>query len=351
MDEINSIGDLQELVKAQVVDYRQYGDVNAVLDTNGLILFNYSNAAQFAGRWNYFERISRGLILDRRTGEVIARPFDKFFNYGEDLPYPNTHIVEATEKLDGSLGILYRINTRYHVATRGAFVSDQALWATQKLRDHDLAGLDSGLTLLFEIIYPANRVVVDYGDTEALVLIAARDRRTGRELYYQELKVLADQYGFLQPKVYEFDSIEDILASAVALSANQEGWVLRYSDNRRFKVKGDAYKLAHKLMTGINFNRVLEAVQDGLYDGLIENVPDEFLTTIKEYRQQIADEVERLTLLVDQHFADAPKATRKEYALWVRDNCQDLQAYMFARLDNRQLEPLIYKNAFKHESA
>ena len=48
-----------------------------------LAIFNYTKAAQFAERWNFFERVSRGLILNAVTGEVVARSFDKFFNWGE----------------------------------------------------------------------------------------------------------------------------------------------------------------------------------------------------------------------------------------------------------------------------
>ena len=46
----------------------------------------------------------RGIILDKETFEIVCRPFDKFFNYGE------THAAKidwdsavATEKIDGSL--------------------------------------------------------------------------------------------------------------------------------------------------------------------------------------------------------------------------------------------------------
>lgn len=346
---ITTINDLQALVLQGVTDYTPYGDVNVTLNSDEtLMLFNYKKAAQYAGRWNFFERISRGLIIDTSSGEVVARPFDKFFNYGEDTPYPNTHIVEATEKIDGSLGILYRQNGEYRIATRGSFVSDQALWATNKLHDYDLTDLDSDLTLLFEIVYPANRVVVDYGNLEALILIGARDRRNGRELYYQELKVLADKYGFLQPQVYQFDSIEAVLESAVALSANQEGWVLRYSDHRRFKVKGDAYKVAHKLLTGISFKWVLESVVAGAYEQAIEGVPDEFLTTVKGYKAEIDETVTRICQQVYDAWTEAPMTdVRKEYAQWVMKEHRDLSAYLFAQYDNKDVIPLIYKHAFK----
>lgn len=54
-------------------------------------------------------RTCRGLIVHSTTGRVLARPWAKFVNHGRpeaetlDLAAP----VEVTDKLDGSLGILY----------------------------------------------------------------------------------------------------------------------------------------------------------------------------------------------------------------------------------------------------
>lgn len=348
-NEITCMDDLQDLLRAPVdVDFSAYGDVRTELNGD-LILFNYTNAAQFAGRWNWLERNSRGLILNWQTGEVVARPFRKFFNYGEDTPRPGAVLVEATEKLDGSLGILYRVNDQYRIATRGSFTSDQALWATERLQQHGLTNLDYSLTLLFEIIYPANRIVVDYGNFEGLALIGAIDRFTGRDLYYQELKVLADQYGFMQPQFHTFETIEDVLRLAAEIDANREGWVLRFAGDERFKVKGDAYKLAHKLLTGISFKRVLEAIAGGVYEQMIGSVPDEFLTTIKAYKAEIDETVQQVQMQVHEAWLDGSELTdRKQFALWVMKEHKDLSAYLFACYDKRSILPLIYKNAFKN---
>ena len=46
----------------------------------------------------------------------------------------------------------------------------------------DLGTLDREYTYLFEIIYPSNRIVVDYGSSRRLVLLAAVHTQTGIEL-------------------------------------------------------------------------------------------------------------------------------------------------------------------------
>ncbi len=99
-------------------------------EDNDVAILNYTQEQQFSGVWDDITRQCRGLIMNVRTGDIIARPFPKFFNYQEHVakgwPIPNeTPII--SEKLDGSLGILYELNGEPWIATRGSFVSDQAL--------------------------------------------------------------------------------------------------------------------------------------------------------------------------------------------------------------------------------
>lgn len=338
---IYSIHDLQALVRAGNKDWSQYGDVD-VIENDNLLLFNYNIQAQFKGRWNWFELNSRGLILNKNTGEVVARPFPKFFNWGERT---NDHnIVEVSEKMDGSLGILYRHKGQYKIATRGSFISEQALWATDFLnKNYNLTGLPEELTLLFEIIYPSNRVVVNYGDYEDLVLIGAIDRFYGRDYYYREIEVIANHYGFAQPLVYSYDNIRNILLAAHDISANEEGWVVRFANGERLKVKGEAYKIAHKFLANVTFDRVLEACADGLFDKMIEGVPDEFLDQVKAYKAYIDEYVNYSSYLTETHYTVAPKESRKDFALYVKANCPVQQTFMFAKLDGRDYIPLIYK--------
>lgn len=348
MNEILTLVDLQALVVAGETNWKQYGEVNAVY-YDGMVLFNYTQTAQFANRWNYFERISRGLILDAVTGEVIARPFPKFWNWGER--FNETPIIDITEKVDGSLGILYYRNGVHRIATRGSFTSDQAQWATAYLKQFYLETLNNDYTFLFEIIYPENRVVVDYKGRQDLVLIGARHRFTGVELSRKSLEQAADIFHFTLPKHYTFNSVSEIIEAAHALSANEEGWVIRFADGERLKIKGDAYRLAHRIMTGVTFNRVLEAVRDGIFDQLIEGVPDEFLGQIKTWKAEIDRELSLVTMTVKQLLILAPNGSQKDFALWVQrmfGKDKLMQSYLFAARAGRDITPLIYRKAFEN---
>ena len=251
---------LQKQVLDRNTDWLQFGNVKASYFGH-LVIFNYTLDAEKENRWNWFERVSRGLILNWHTGEIVARAFDKFFGYGQRGHYPakDAHIVRILEKMDGSLGILYRIGfDRYRVATRGSLESDQALWATDYLNaNFDLSVLPDDWTLLFEIIYPENRIVIDYSGFEGLVLLAIRNRITGEYLPWPTVQNVAIEYGFELPKVYNFNNVADILANLDFLDGNHEGYVVEYSDGSRWKFKGDRYLELHRIVTNSTFKRVL----------------------------------------------------------------------------------------------
>lgn len=124
-------------------------------------IFNYTQKCQFSKEWNDVTRACRGLILNVKTGEIVANPFPKFFNYGEvDVKIPAEKPI-VIEKMDGSLGILYWLHGDPYIATRGSFVSEQALWATKWFRENcDPDKFNQDYTFLFEIIYPANRSAI-----------------------------------------------------------------------------------------------------------------------------------------------------------------------------------------------
>lgn len=122
--------------------------------TLDLIIWNYSQRCQFAKEWNAYTEMCRGLITDSE-GNIVARPFRKFFNWGErDVNIPE-EMPEVTEKVDGSMGILYFDGERPYIATRGSFKSEQALHATELIQKSGLTKKDfiDGKTYIFEIIY------------------------------------------------------------------------------------------------------------------------------------------------------------------------------------------------------
>lgn len=345
---MNSMEELQAKVKEGFTDWEQYGNVRAVYKDD-LVIFNYTHAAQYEGRWNWFERVCRGLILNTKTGEVVARPFDKFFNWGEREHYSSGHIVNVTEKIDGSLGILYRTEGQYAISTRGTFDSEQAQMATEILHvGYNIYDppLPDSFTLLFEIVYPENRIVVDYGQVEDIYLLAVRNRFSGKYLYWRDVYELAQDYGFPKPRVFEFETADDIIRACKELDGTAEGWVAEFSDGQRFKFKGDTYLELHRLISNTSFKRVLSWVADGSYNAMIDGVPDEFLGQVREWKAFIDDTVNLTIHAVESVFHLAPKGDRKEFAIWVNANAKELSPYLFKAWDGVDYTPLIYQKQF-----
>ncbi|MDO8755306.1 MAG: T4 RnlA family RNA ligase [Anaerolineales bacterium] len=347
--EITSIEEIQQLAKSGFTEWKGLGDVSVERD-GSLLIFNYTARAQYEGRWNFFERVSRGLIVHAVTGEIVARAFDKFYNWLQNGEKSNGHIVSITEKMDGSLGILYRLNGEHRISTRGNFHSDQAEYATKFLHEHyNLGGLPDELTLLFEIIYPENRVIVDYKGREDIVLIAARNRFTGAYLpFFPDLQLLADQYGFPLPKIYSFNNITEIIALTGKLDKDEEGFVVEFSDEQRFKFKGDKYLELHRLVFGLSFKNTLQAIVTKQVDYIREQIPDEFSADFNGWVKEIEETRERIKREAADIFAQAPKQARKDFAIWVMSNHKHLSAYLFAMLDGEDIEALIYKKAFEN---
>ncbi len=311
-----------------------------------LRIFNYTQECQFSRAWDEVTRQCRGLIMDIETGEIIARPFEKFFNYGEhvangwEIP-DETPIV--TEKLDGSLGILYEINGEPWVATRGSFTSDQALWATDWYRKNVGHTPPKDATVLFEIIYPANRIVVQY-DFSGLVFLAAIDTQKGLPIAGWE-----SMFGGRYAKQIPYTDLE---ALAAMDEPNSEGFVLFYpTANKRMKIKFPEYVRLHKLVTGVNEIAIWEHLRDGKTLGdLIEKVPDEFYQWVTQTSNRLNDafnairdqaETDYNSVMAEVPVDENNQRNRKEVALKFQEKKNP--GILFAMFDNKPTGPLIWR--------
>lgn len=346
-DAITSLADIQALAQAGFDNWQHFGEVKATF-RGDLLLLDYSSRAHIINRWNYFERVARGLVLNHKTGEIVARPFDKFFYWLTSDHKTSGHITTITEKVDGSLGILFRNNGQYHVTTKGTFFSPQARWATKYLRDtYDLTGLGDEWTLLFEIIYPENRIIVDYGDKTDLVLLAARNRFTGAYLpFFPDLYTLSERFGFTLPRVFNFNSVDDIIAATSDDYDNFEGWIAEFSDGMRFKFKTDRYLEIHRYIRELDFASVLNAVREDNIDYILNMMPDENLGSVYEWVEHIRETVAHINAKTVQAFVNAPRRSSAEYEAWIQQHHPQLTRYLMALWQGKDIEPLIYAHAF-----
>lgn len=244
-------------------------------EDNTLSIYNYTESAQYKRYWTDVTLNCRGLILDNYLN-VVARPWKKFFNFGErPLLFSTDDPVEVTDKKDGSLGILYQhpMTGDWKIATRGSFLSDQAIHATAVWNDKysHIVVPNDGLTVLFEIIYPENRIVLEY-DFDDLVLLGSVHNKYG---WYYGPKETAGMINWPGPvtEVFEYKTTNDCFK---VYRKNAEGLVIRCG-SEMVKMKQEDYVALHKLVTGLNERAVWERLKSGeTRDSICSSLPDEF---------------------------------------------------------------------------
>lgn len=256
-----------------------------------LTIYNYSQSTQFEKKWDDVTLQCRGLVIDD-DGNIVARPFKKFFNW-EEIVYavPAEQFArpfEVFDKMDGSLGIVFYYANQWVVATRGSFASDQAVKAKEildaKYKMHRVPG---EYTYLVEIIYPANRIVVDYGEKEELVLIGAIDTGKDEDLSYETLKEISVLTGM--PIVTKYDGLNDFESIKALNWENKEGMVIRFDNGLRMKIKFSDYVALHRILTQCSSYDIWENLKTfgELPKELFDKVPDEFFDWVREVRDQI----------------------------------------------------------------
>lgn len=259
-----------------------------------LNIVTYTHLCQFEKKWNEITMMCRGLIY-LEDGTIVSRPLRKFMNWEEyegSLPPGKPSVVT---KYDGSCLIGYWIGEKMYLATRGSFTSEQAKLG-QEILD-DLIDKNDGLldvlkglrhkTLVFELIHPLNRIVVDYGDEKNIILLAVIDTETGEETDPYELSDwfdVAEEHG----EMVDYDTLKG------EEKENEEGYVLKWPNGFRLKCKFSNYVRLHRLITGINEKRIWEILSAGdAIEPMMESVPDEFYQYVKgvaeDLRQQYAD--------------------------------------------------------------
>lgn len=305
-------------------------------------IYNYSRECQFTQAWDEITLACRGLVLDNE-GNVVARSFNKFFNMEELNSIPNEPF-EVFEKMDGSLGILFRYKTEWIFASKGSFTSDQAIKFKEIFeKNHNTLFLSGCNTYLFEIIYPENRIVVDYGNEEKVVLIGEIHIESGEELDLEFNKELGLNV------VKRYDGVNDYKQLKSMVKDNQEGFIVRFKSGMRMKVKGEEYVRLHRLLTNFSNVDIWKCLKDGKdINVLLERVPDEFdawvRNTIKELKEKYNQiEFEAISREKDRYEANPYELSKKEYAEWVKEQPLNLQSILFSLYNNKDYSQIIWK--------
>ena len=302
--------ELQKRVDLGLISSSKKGDLE---------IFKYTQEAVCERQWDYFTLMARGLVLS--SEKVVGLCFPKFFNYGEQIPihYFAGKSFLAAEKKDGSLGICFWHNDEWVICTCGSFISEQAQWANcyfQKKINYDF--LRKGTTYLFEIIYPENRIVVPYTE-DSLSLLSAYEEN-GYEIDREELDNVAKQVNFERPEVYIFDNLDAILKETALIDHTHEGFVVRFTDGVRVKVKGDEYCRIHKLISRVTPIAVWEMLLNGDdMERALVDLPEEMELDYKKIVSVLQGNLEDMLEGIDYAYEMTKHLSNKELGLAFND--------------------------------
>lgn len=308
-----------------------------------LMILNYTDKCQFDDHWNRVTLNTRGLIVDTSTGTVIARGLSKFFNYGDESHTgqlnPDMPILSAHDKIDGSLGIGYvRPDGRPAIATRGSFTSEQAIHATERMTAAQGAEIlrahQSGTTPLWEIVYPANRIVLDYGDRDELVYIGLVNNQSGR---FTPAPTSDDDM--------QGGTLRDVLNRAPR--PNAEGYVIWLNESTAIKLKQEDYIALHRIVSRLSVKEVWRQLRDGTFDEFAASLPDEFHAWAKAAGGDLVAEFESISAYAHELLDELTGqgfTSRKDQALWVAGNVpSNYRGFVFSLLDEKDIAPGIWR--------
>lgn len=302
-----------------------------------LSIWNYSEKVQYDSLWDDITLSCRGLVTDDK-GNVVARPFRKFFNIEEGKHTP-TEQFQVFEKMDGSLGILFFYGDEWVFASRGSFTSDQALKFKEIFtKKYKTSHLYTPNTYLFEIIYPENRIVVDYGNIEDVVMLGEINTESGDELD------LNHYTNSIFNVVKEYNGIKDYSSLKSLVDNNAEGFVVRFSNGDRMKIKGEEYLRLHRIMTNLSTTSVWEILStNGKIDEFIKDVPDEFFRKIQDFAFDLSLRYYNLMKEYTECFEIIKNKTEDRKSFAEESKKYPHPSLLFGLLDGKDISPMIWK--------
>jgi RNA ligase len=325
-DVLPAIEDAKEFIVAERDGYTVINYMVQFADTFPDINVAGGSAKMRAERslHNAIRRECRGIIFCSETGNILRRPFQKFFNISErqetsptQIDLTKNHMI--MDKLDGSMLAPF-------------FLGDEIIWAT-KMAAQDFhedvkrfvrtSPIDyesfvrtlilTGFTPIFEWISRKTRIVLDYGAEDQLILTGVRNMITGE---YSDISGIhwipqVATFGGVQGNINEFiEHTRDL--------TDVEGYVLRFADGHMVKIKCDWYVRIHKAREAILHDRnIVELILDNKLDDIKPHLPTEDQVRLEEFEKVVSDRIHGIAAQLDKQMAWIQKKQwdRKTFAL------------------------------------
>ena len=310
----------------------------------GISLLDYRGECMIDKMWNNVTNNSRGLVYNSETFEIIGFCLPKFHNFEDVIHKPEFEKYlnlgyEISEKMDGSCIFINSYRGKLFTNTRGSFISIQSQVALEHLKPieeelvawmakHDI------VTIICELIDDVSRVVVKYEENQkGLHLITMYNSegvevinlRTDLEVEFDEFQHIAKH----QPT--RVCSLENLQKED---KPNEEGYVIRYEDGYRVKVKFETYKYYHRLITGFNKKSIWKLVSSGgSVRQVLGKIPDEWFDWGMQIEHDLNCEFNRVMKLIGDECQSWIAELGTDRGVIGRATAgKDIQKYIFAFL-------------------
>jgi hypothetical protein len=318
-----------------------------VTEKGNLVCFKYSQID--SDFHNPIVRECRGIILEKDSWNVVAYPFKKFFNYGEEYADEiDWKSAKVTSKEDGSLIKIYFYNGEWRVGTNSTIDAEDATLNSPYYKNFrelfdvaadnckfDFDRLDPNYTYLMELCSCYNIIIVPYNEPK-LFHIGTRNNITCEEV---EVDI-----GIEKPKQYMLSSLEDCIAMAKTFDFTKEGFVVKDKNYNRIKVKSEDYVKAHRMISNnkVSEEKILSLICSGEEEEFLSYFPT--YTTIFQDIKIKRDKLKYLFYEIKKEvFSLKEKGMkRKDFAQLVKNN--DFSFLYFLMYDNSQLNFLDWEN-------
>lgn len=336
-----------------------------IRESHGLILLNYSDAAQFVLsdeklEWSPFLRVARGTVFEP-NGTLISFPFHKFFNANEkpetkDSEVARWQVRSITEKVDGVMIQVFEHNGDLMFASRHGIWSNASITAF-KLAYPAVLQIWRNIpfkraTLICELIHPNHRTpgMVNYGDLQTLVLLAIRNLDNFELIPAHEIfKGVALPEPLMLPQVY--NDLMDYWAAKELVASQKthewEGVVLQGAGalgNQLVKIKNPYYIERVAFIKSLSPQKLIDAYANGGWDDvnfllagaeeILQEKPtlSSTLEQIKQVEQTVMGEIEKL--------ADKPITEIPTHLRWIKTYEKDSNKWntAFRKVVVRELE-------------
>lgn len=288
-----------------------------VIKKEDYIVINY--AVSFEKTWDitdgyaYLRRECRGLIFDKE-GNLISRPYQKFFNANER---PETNINKINlyephvilEKLDGSMIRPISTELGFRLATK-AGITNVAMNAEKFIADKPYYSkfiiycINNSITPIFEWVSRTNRIIVDYPQ-DNLILTAMRYNKSGIYETYEITKSIGAYYNIPVVKAVRNLSTQNInlLLKQVREWNSGEGIVIRFDNGHMVKIKSDDYVLKHKTKDQISLEKnVIQVILDDAVDDLLVLLSPQDSKRLKDFQVLFWNNVNKFSQKMDELF-------------------------------------------------